>query len=293
MDPALKEALRQWARLVEGRLATLFADSAVPERLRAAMEYSLFVGGKRLRPALALAWAELEGMAASDVLDFACALECIHTYSLIHDDLPAMDNDDLRRGKPSCHKQFDEATAILAGDGLLTEAFSVMARVPLDASRVLAAVAAVAEAAGPRGMVGGQMLDMELTGSGQAELAALQNMHRKKTGALIAAACVVGAVLAGGDVERAQCYGDHFGLAFQITDDILDVVGDTTTLGKPAGSDERQGKSTYPAAVGMKQSRALAQQSIDQAVAALAPYGDHPQALFLRRLVQYLMERGQ
>jgi geranylgeranyl diphosphate synthase type II len=289
---ALKDALRQRARLVENRLVTLFADGAVPGRLREAMEYSLCAGGKRLRPALVLAWAELEGLAASDVLDFACALECIHTYSLIHDDLPAMDNDDLRRGKPSCHKQFDEATAILAGDGLLTEAFLVMARTPLEASRVLAAVAAVADAAGPRGMVGGQMLDMELTG-GRADLPALQAMHRKKTGALIAAACVAGALLAGGDTERAQCYGHHLGLAFQITDDILDVVGDTATLGKPVGSDERQGKSTYPALVGMEQSRALAQQSIDQAVAALAPYGDHPQALFLRRLAQYLMERSQ
>ncbi len=293
MDVAtMKAHLRQMAAAVEERLAALFADGAVPERLRQAMTYSLLAGGKRLRPALLLAWAELGGASSSVVLDAACALECIHTYSLIHDDLPAMDNDDLRRGKPSCHKQFDEATAILAGDGLLTEAFSLMVRISLPADRVLAAIAVVAEAAGPRGMVGGQMLDMELTGQ-SGEVLALQRMHQKKTGALFTAACVMGALLAGRETAAARAYGEAFGLAFQITDDILDVVGDTATLGKPVGSDERQGKVTYPALVGLEQSRILAQERVHQAIAAVAPYGDHPQALFLRALADYLVERTQ
>ena len=242
----MKAELKVLGALVEGRLATVFGDGRTPGHLTASMEYSLMAGGKRLRPVLCLAWAEMVGGRAADMLDFACAIECIHTYSLIHDDLPAMDDDDLRRGKPSNHRQFDEATAILAGDGLLTEAFTLASALTLPAGRVLEAIFHLSTAAGPRGMVGGQVLDMDLTGKG-ANLEQLRRMHAMKTGALIESSCVTGCILGGGDDgarARASEYGRAVGLAFQVTDDILDVVGDTAALGKPAGSDEAQGKST-------------------------------------------------
>lgn len=287
----MKAELRRLAVLVEGRLATIFVDGATPAPLVESMDYSLLAGGKRLRPALCLAWAGLAGGRMEKVLDFACAIECIHTYSLIHDDLPAMDNDDLRRGKPSNHKRFDEATAILAGDGLLTEAFTLAASTSLPAERVLAAIAHLGTAAGPRGMVGGQILDMGLTGK-SATLPQLREMHAKKTGALIEASCVTGAILGGGDADvlaRASDYGRAVGLAFQVTDDILDVVGDEKDLGKPVGSDEAQGKSTYPALLGIKASRLLARESVDQALHALdgCPAG----ADFLRAVARYILDR--
>jgi len=287
----MKAELRRLAVLVEGRLATIFVDGATPAPLVESMDYSLLAGGKRLRPALCLAWAGLAGGRMETVLDFACAIECIHTYSLIHDDLPAMDNDDLRRGKPSNHKRFDEATAILAGDGLLTEAFTLAASTSLPAERVLAAIAHLATAAGPRGMVGGQILDMGLTGK-SATLPQLREMHAKKTGALIEASCMTGAILGGGDADvlvRASDYGRAVGLAFQVTDDILDVVGDEKDLGKPVGSDEAQGKSTYPALLGIEASRLLARESVDQALHALdgCPAGSD----FLRAVARYILDR--
>lgn len=185
----MKTELRILGAQVEERLGSIFADGLAPAPLVASMEYSLMAGGKRLRPVLCLAWVELVGGDMRAAFDFACAIECIHTYSLIHDDLPAMDNDDLRRGKPSNHKQFDEATAILAGDGLLTEAFTLAASLDLPPARVLQAIAHLSQAAGPRGMVGGQVLDMGLTGRA-ATLTQLREMHAKKTGALIESACV-------------------------------------------------------------------------------------------------------
>ena len=288
----MKTELKALASVVEGRLATVFGDARTPAPLAASMDYSLLAGGKRLRPVLCLAWAELAGGRAGEVLDFACAIECIHTYSLIHDDLPAMDNDDLRRGKPSNHKQFDEATAILAGDGLLTEAFTLASAVKLPAERVLRAIFHLSTAAGPRGMVGGQVLDMGLTGQA-ASLPQLREMHARKTGALIESSCVTGCILGGGssaDEALAADYGRAIGLAFQVTDDILDVVGDTAALGKPAGSDEARGKSTYPALMGVEQSRLLARESVDQAVAALAGFV-HPRADFLRAVAHYILDR--
>lgn len=288
----MKADLRAMAGVVEARLATIFADKAAPEALTESMNYSLLAGGKRLRPVLCLAWAELAGGNAGQVLDFACAIECIHTYSLIHDDLPAMDNDDLRRGKPSNHKQFDEATAILAGDGLLTEAFTLASGLGLPADRILAAIRHLSIAAGPRGMVGGQVLDMGLTGRA-ATLTQLREMHAGKTGALIESSCVTGAILGGGDAAlqaRAAEYGRAVGLAFQVTDDILDVVGDEKTLGKPVGSDQAQGKSTYPALLGIERSRVLAADSVTQAVASLAGC-DHPRADFLRAVARYILDR--
>jgi len=289
----MKAELRALGQLVEARLQTIFDDGATPVRVKDSMEYSLMAGGKRLRPVLCLAWAEMVGQDEASVLDFACAIECIHTYSLIHDDLPAMDDDDLRRGKPSNHKQFDEATAILAGDGLLTEAFTLASSLNLPAERILAAIRHLSLAAGPRGMVGGQVLDMGLTGK-MASLPQLREMHAKKTGALIETSCVCGCILAGGDAtmqERAADYGRAIGLAFQVTDDILDVVGDEATLGKPVGSDEAQGKSTYPALLGIEQSRVLACESVAQALTALAGFS-HPKADFLRAVAQYILDRS-
>jgi geranylgeranyl diphosphate synthase, type II len=288
----MKAELKSLGALVEGRLATVFGDKTTPPPLAASMEYSLMAGGKRLRPVLCLAWAELVGGDAARVLDFACAIECIHTYSLIHDDLPAMDNDDLRRGKPSNHKKFDEATAILAGDGLLTEAFTLAASLNLPPDRILRAIFHLSTAAGPRGMVGGQILDMGLTGK-SASLPQLREMHAKKTGALIESSCVTGCILGGGGPSEqglASEYGRAIGLAFQVTDDILDVVGDEVTLGKPVGSDEAQGKSTYPALMGIEKSRLLARESVDQAVAALAGFA-HPRADFLRAVALYILDR--
>jgi geranylgeranyl diphosphate synthase type II len=293
MNPKeMKAELGILGAMVESRLKGIFGDGRSPAPLVASMEYSLLAGGKRLRPVLCLAWAELVGGEAAKVLDFACAIECIHTYSLIHDDLPAMDDDDLRRGKPSNHKQFDEATAILAGDGLLTEAFTLATSLALQPDRILKAVLHLSTAAGPRGMVGGQVLDMGLTGKA-ATLPELRRMHAMKTGALIESSCVTGCILGGGnDAAEAQAseYGRAIGLAFQVTDDILDVVGDTAQLGKPAGSDEAQGKSTYPALLGIDQSRLLARQSVDQALAALADYS-HPRADFLRAVALYILDR--
>ncbi len=293
--PAIKEDLLVAARQVDSFLGSCLHDKGIPARLLASMEYSLLAGGKRLRPVLCLKWAGLCGLEPEKAMPFAASLELIHTYSLIHDDLPAMDDDDLRRGKPSNHRQFDEATAILAGDGLLTEAFSLMAGSAslIPAERVACAMKAVAAAAGASGMVGGQALDMEYTGKDGISLDQLREMHAMKTGALIRVACLSGAMLAGAkpiDLERASTYGAAIGVAFQIADDILDVVGDEKEMGKPVGSDEQAGKNTYPSLVGLDESRELARQYIDKAVDCLAGYSA-PEADFLRRLACYIVER--
>lgn len=295
----LKSQLRERAARVEAFLSTSLDQSPIPERLSASMRYSLLAGGKRLRPVLCLSVARMFGMAEAQVMPFAASIEMIHTYSLIHDDLPAMDDDDLRRGKPSNHKQFDEATAILAGDALLTDAFSFMARTgmsgttPLPAMHVLAAIQEMAHAAGSFGMVGGQALDMEYTGRSDISLKPLQTMHTLKTGALLRASCVTGAFLGGAsseDVERIRIFGASIGSAFQIVDDILDEIGNEAELGKPVGSDRAQGKVTYPSLLGIEQSRVLAQQQVDAAITAISSFeGD--EALFLRSLAQYIVDR--
>jgi geranylgeranyl diphosphate synthase type II len=295
MDAAeVKTHLKKDARLVEDFLAgCLRTLEGIPDGLLAAMNYSLLAGGKRLRPVLCLNAARLFGLEAEKALPFASAIECIHSYSLIHDDLPAMDNDDLRRGKPSNHKQFGEATAILAGDALLTDAFSFAASLPgIAPERVLGAVVYLARAAGSPGMVGGQFLDMLYTGQGPRSLDELRAMHAMKTGALLRASCVCGALLAGADRAEAasvERYGRGLGVAFQITDDILDVVGDGSLLGKPVGSDEAGGKVTYPSLLGLDQSRSLAQEEAGAAVRALAPFGG--KAAFLRGLAEYIVQR--
>ncbi len=290
----MKALLAARGAAVEQYLAHCLNDRGIPPRLQAAMEYSLMAGGKRLRPVLCQTCACLCGADAATVLPFAASIEMIHTYSLIHDDLPAMDNDDLRRGKPSNHKAFDEATAILAGDALLTDAFAFMLSLPLPAADLARAAACVAGAAGSAGMVGGQMLDMEYTGRHDVTLDQLRGMHSLKTGALLRASCVSGALLTGAQADRVDAisrYGAALGVAFQIADDILDVTADTATLGKPAGSDVEQGKNTYPALVGLEKSRELAQAQADAAVEAVRIFNG-PEAEFLRALATYVVSRA-
>ena len=264
------------------------AAPACPARVGEAMRYSLFAGGKRLRPTLALAAAEAVAVkngtdvdaASALALPAACALELIHTYSLIHDDLPAMDDDTLRRGQPTSHVVFGEGLAILAGDGLLTEAFALMAREPAASSageisaRKLRAIGVVAEAAGPCGMVGGQAIDLEAAGAGtQFDGEGLRAMHARKTGALIRASAVAGAIMAGAadaQITAIEHYAAELGLAFQIVDDILDVEGASRDLGKTAGKDAAAGKPTYPAIHGLAASRRMAEDCVARALAALA-----------------------
>lgn len=290
----VKSHLRKYGDEVETFLGSCLRSGTIPESLVQAMEYSLLAGGKRLRPVLCLTWAELAGLSRERALPFACAIECIHTYSLIHDDLPAMDDDDLRRGRPSCHKRFDEATAILAGDGLLTEAFTLMARAEVAPDLLLPAIREMSVAAGPRGMVGGQVLDMAYTARPGISLNELRAMHGMKTGALIRASCTCGAMLAGAGetfTARARAYGEAVGLAFQVVDDILDIVGDEQALGKPVGSDTDQGKTTYPGLIGIEASRDLARDCVRAAAKSL----DHlsgPHARFLLGLAEYVVERG-
>jgi geranylgeranyl diphosphate synthase type II len=293
-DVDVKKTLANYAAAVEQHLKTCLDGRDIAPRLAEAMQYSLLAGGKRLRPVLCMVWAEVAGVPSRAVVPFAAGIECIHTYSLIHDDLPAMDDDDLRRGKPTSHKVFGEATAILAGDALLTEAFSLMLGVTeVPAERVLQATAVLAYGAGPSGMVGGQQVDMELTGRAGVELRDLQRMHSLKTGALITASCLAGCILGGGgekDMQNAMEYGKHLGMAFQIADDILDVVGDQQELGKPVGSDQDQGKNTYPSLVGLEQSRIMAVQCAVQANKALQGYRG-AQVDFLSHLAAYVVER--
>jgi geranylgeranyl diphosphate synthase type II len=268
-----------------------------------AMRYAVFGGGKRLRPVLCLLAAEACGGDKEAALAAACGLEMVHTYSLIHDDLPAMDDDDLRRGRPSCHRAFDEATAILAGDGLLTLAFEVIAREIIPAAVALRCMQILAEAAGPAGMVGGQIADLQAEGCTDLGginlledgiIAALESIHRRKTGALLCASLRMGAVIAGASedcVEVLDRYGRAVGLAFQIIDDLLDVQGDETKVGKRVGKDFELGKWTYPRFLGIDGSRRLAQQLAEQSVALLEPLGASGQAL--RRLALALLERDR
>ncbi|GFK95556.1 Farnesyl diphosphate synthase [Fundidesulfovibrio magnetotacticus] len=292
---SIKDRLRGYSHEVEEALRGLLKGKGIPAGLREAMEYSLLAGGKRLRPVLCLCFARMLGAEARAAMPFAASLEFIHTYSLIHDDLPAMDDDDLRRGRPSNHKVFGEAMAILAGDGLLTEAFGLMASTAgeLPPGRVVEAIATLARAAGAGGMVGGQALDMAYTAKAGVSLEELREMQAMKTGALITAACVCGAQLAGAEPDvlaRARSYGQSVGAAFQIVDDVLDVVGDEKALGKPVGSDEEQGKTTYPALIGVERSMDLARRNAAQAVESLSPF-QGPEATFLRDLAQFIVDR--
>lgn len=278
---------------VENQLKNeLLANPSLEGRLAEAMEYSLMAGGKRVRPMLLMAAADAVGGDGSKFLTSACAIEMIHTYSLIHDDLPAMDNDDYRRGKLTNHKVYGDGMAILAGDALLTLAFEVLLRQEGVSDAVkLSVVREFSIAAGQSGMVGGQALDLASEGK-RIDLKTLQKLHMGKTGALFRAAIRSGAILAGADSEKLEAlttYADKFGLAFQITDDILDVTGDEAVIGKPVGSDERNDKSTYVTLTSLEEARELAQKTVDEAVASLNPLGD--KASFLRKLVESLLIR--
>jgi geranylgeranyl diphosphate synthase type II len=258
------------------------------------MRYSVLAGGKRLRPLLALLAADACGADPALALPSACALEMVHTYSLIHDDLPCMDDDDLRRGRPTCHRQFDEATAVLAGDALLTLAFEVVARHTEPPSAAAACVRALAEAAGPRGMGGGQMADLQAEGRPNGTAEALEAIHARKTGALLRAPLRMGALAAGAPeplVRALDAYGRGVGLAFQIVDDLLDVQGDEAKLGKRVGKDSTLGKWTYPGFLGIDGSRRRARQVAEEAIAALAPLGEN--GARLRALALDLLERDR
>jgi geranylgeranyl diphosphate synthase type II len=252
-----------------------------PATIEEAMRYSLSAGGKRLRPILALAAAEaVGGKASAPLLAVAASLELIHTYSLIHDDLPAMDDDDVRRGRPTSHKVFGEALAILAGDGLLTLAFELLTRPDVAGavppSRLVRVIQEIATAAGYQGMVGGQLLDLQAEGSGVVDEAGLERIHRRKTGALIRASVRAGAMIGGAGAKALTAlsrYGERIGLAFQIMDDILDVEGTAAELGKAVNNDRSKGKATYPALLGLEASKKKLADAIDQAVKSLAAFG--------------------
>ncbi len=261
-------------------------------RIMQAMRYSLMADGKRLRPILCIAGTEAVGGKESDVMPIACALEMIHTYSLIHDDLPAMDNDDLRRGKPTCHVAFDEATAILAGDALLTLAFEVLSNAKCaDASRLLQVIRIIAAAAGCNGMIEGQMRDIASEGK-MLNLEELEHLHRRKTGALIEASVISGAMLsdaANQDSEQLRAYAGYIGLAFQVTDDILNVKGDPDILGKAVGTDEARKKSTYPSVMGLENSEKFAKELIEKSLKTLNDFDERAEPL--RAVARYIIER--
>ena len=287
--------MKERTRAVDEALErSLPPETAPPETVHKAMRYSVFAGGKRLRPVLVIAGAEAVGGAMDDVMPTACAMELIHTYSLVHDDLPAMDDDDFRRGRPTSHKVFGDAMAILAGDGLLTLAFRLLAenlRPGMDGRVLRDVLVEVAEAAGTGGMVGGQVADLEAEGR-QVTPEALDYIHLHKTAALIRASIRSGAALCGATPAQLQALavaGTSLGLAFQIVDDILDVTGTTEQLGKTAGKDQVQQKATYPAIHGLAASRARAEALMAEALGALQPFG--PPAEPLRALGRFILDR--
>jgi geranylgeranyl diphosphate synthase type II len=266
-----------------------------PQIIFKAMRYSLFAGGKRIRPILCMAASEAVGGSADAVIPVACALECIHTYSLIHDDLPAMDNDDFRRGRPTNHKVFGEDIAILAGDALLTEAFSILSdagRLPgMKTARLLLVIRDIARAAGAWGMIGGQVMDVHSEGK-PVGMDVLHEMHVRKTGAMIRVSVTAGAFLAGAGDEQLSAldnYGSRVGLAFQIADDILNVTGSSVLMGKNTGSDKYRGKVTFPAMIGIEGSRKKLEELVVQAIADLAAFDDKADPL--RLLAEFIMER--
>jgi geranylgeranyl diphosphate synthase type II len=298
--PSLAEFLKDARRRVDEGLERFLpkvdeSPSALcPARLAEAMRYSVMGGGKRLRPILTLMAAEACGADPAEAIPAACAMEMIHTYSLIHDDLPAMDDDDLRRGRPTCHKQFDEATAILAGDGLLTLAFEVVARHTQPPEAAALCVRILAEGAGPDGMVGGQMADLQAEGRTDGTLELLEAIHRRKTGALLRSSLRMGAAVAGANdamTKALDTYGLAVGLAFQIVDDLLDVQGDEAKLGKRVNKDSDLGKWTYPAFLGIDGSRGRAAQLADEAIDALQPLGRR--GVMLKALARDLLERDR
>jgi geranylgeranyl diphosphate synthase, type II len=289
----LREYLARQQRLVDVELDRLVPpETAPPEAIHRAMRYSLFAGGKRIRPILCIEAARVLRDQPDGIAAAACALELIHTYSLIHDDLPALDNDDYRRGKLTCHKMYGEAMAILAGDALLTLAFGVLASLELDAARKSRMIAELAAASGTvGGMIGGQVFDLE--GERKAPTPELlESIHRAKTGALLRASLRLGALWAGageGEYAALSCYGEHVGLAFQIVDDLLDVEASSEELGKTAGKDAQQQKITFPAVYGIEESRRMAERECALAHESLAPFRER--AVRLHELADLIVRR--
>ncbi|MCA8982996.1 MAG: polyprenyl synthetase family protein [Planctomycetaceae bacterium] len=309
MNPFSCEVDRLREMIEQGLAESTDFSAECPSRLRDAVRYSLLAGGKRLRPLLTLLSCRACGGAPRAALPAALAIEMIHTYSLIHDDLPAMDNDDLRRGRPTNHRQFGEATAILAGDGLLTHAFEVLATRIEDPAQAVHCCRELAAAAGVVGMVGGQQADIEaesrehtpeaavsvdkIISSPGEELAALQAIHRRKTGKIITCAVRMGAILAAATAEQLDAltrYGDAVGLAFQVMDDILDCTATEEQMGKGVGKDANRDKLTYPAVLGLVESRRVAESLVRDALHSLDPFGE--EAADLRVLARYIIERA-
>lgn len=299
MDNAkFKEELQIRAKVIDRELEKyLPGQEEEPPMIHRAMRYSIFAGGKRLRPILVMAAAAAVGGSTEKVMPTACALEMIHTYSLIHDDLPVMDNDDYRRGRLTSHKVFGEAVAVLAGDALLTGAFELIAcngdieGIPPRA--VNKVILEVAKASGSKGMIGGQVVDMENENK-TVDADTLKYIHGHKTAALFRAAIRAGAILSGADDKQLVAltnYANHMGLAYQITDDILDVEGSQEILGKPIGSDEKRGKSTYPSLFGMQESKKLANEAVKMAISELNIFG--AEADILRDIADYLLLRNK
>jgi geranylgeranyl diphosphate synthase type II len=285
--------LREYQQLVDSELDRLVpSETAAPETIHRAMRYSLFAGGKRIRPILCLEAARAVSGSLCAALPAACALEMVHTYSLIHDDLPALDNDDYRRGKLTNHKVFGDAMAILAGDALLTMAFEVLAETDAQPDRKIHLVAELAAAAGTLGgMIGGQVADLEGEGR-EPEAALLETIHRAKTGALLRASLRLGAIVAGAaqtEYEALSCYGEHIGLAFQIVDDILDVEESSAALGKTSGKDAQQHKITFPAVYGLETSRQMAEAECARAHLVLESFGER--AAGLHELADLIVHR--
>lgn len=293
----LKSYLKERCAIVDEALQRyLPGETDLPFSVHRAMRYSVFAGGKRIRPVLMLAACEAVGGTPDLALPAACAMEMIHTYSLIHDDLPAMDDDDFRRGRPTNHKVFGEAIAILAGDALLTEAFILMSNpeyaARVGAARLLPVIHEIGLCAGSRGMVGGQVVDMESEGKRDIDLATVQYIHTHKTGALMKASVKAGAILGGADGNSLAAmtrYGEAIGLAFQIADDILDIEGTTEQIGKDAGSDQARGKATYPAVMGLADSKRRAQELVDMALESISPFGEKAEPL--REIARYIVSR--
>ena len=290
----LNALLKDYKQMVENRIEELFpeADCSYNEVIKAA-RYSLLNGGKRIRPVIMMEFCKLCGGKPEDALDFAVALEMIHTYSLIHDDLPCMDNDDMRRGKPSCHKAFGEDIALLSGDALLTEAFFVASNARVSAEKRLNAISFLSTNAGVHGMIGGQVLDLSFE-ENKPDAAALQDMYMRKTGALLIAAASIGCISAGKydqeTLKSATKYGYNLGLAFQIVDDILDVTANEEVLGKPVGSDDKNNKTTFVSLYGLSEAFAIAAQLSNSALDALDEIGGDTEALY--EITNYLLDRN-
>src|SRR5579864_1507976 len=288
-------ALAETAKLTDAAIDKIVVvPPGLEARVFEAMRYAALAPGKRLRPFLVLASAQLFSVATRSALQVACAIELVHAYSLVHDDLPAMDNSDLRRGRPTCHKAFDDATAILAGDGLLTMAFEVLAQPDThgDPGVRCELVASLAQAAGCNGMVGGQMIDLLAERRPDLDIGAITRLQRLKTGALIAFACEAGAILGKASQEARlalRAYAHDLGLAFQIADDLLDVEGSAGVTGKPVGQDAAAGKATFVSILGVERARAQAEVLVHQAVAHLEPFEDR--ADLLRQAAHFVVER--